>query len=515
MRKFLYLIGIISSISFHYIRAQPIALWNKTYGGSSFDIGRSIINSTNGGYILAGYTASQDGNIFGARGGNDFWVVKLSNLGDIQWKKNLGGTENDWAVKIIQTVDGGYFVVGYSGSNNIDVSGNHGGLYDGWVVKLNTSGMIEWQKCLGGSQIDLLLNVIQTSDNGYLVAGYSNSNDGDIAGNHGDFDALLIKLSSDGSIEWQKSLGGSAEDDCKSVLETQDGGYLMVGETRSVDGDVNKLHEDADYWVVKLSNQGEIEWNTTLGGDNADIGVDVVISRDSGYLIMGYSGSIDVPNHHGAFDYYLVKLTNTGSVVWEKAFGGSGPDWARGVILDKNDGYIITGETESKDGDIDNSTVGHDIWLIKIDEQGELVWKKIIGGSKADGSLSITPSVNNEIVITGYSNSTDGDFMGCKNKGKDDLFIIKLTLESSAATSPSNLPLTISPNPSTTSIYLQGLENENNISITLSNLLGQTILQKQISPDEQINVSNLPKGLYLVSAIGENNKTYLGKFEKL
>lgn len=126
-------------------------------------------------------------------------------MGGVQWKKNLGGSENDWGTKGDQTTDEGYLIVGYAGSTDFDVSGNHGGLYDGWVVKLSSTGTIEWQKCIGGSEIDLLWSAKQTLDGAYILSGYSNSDDGDISGNQGDFDAILIKLSQDGEIEWQNS----------------------------------------------------------------------------------------------------------------------------------------------------------------------------------------------------------------------------------------------------------------------------------------------------------------------
>ena len=159
---------------------QPQIQWRNTFGGSSYDVGSCVLETQDGGYIVAGHSSSQDGDIFGSRGGVDFWILKFNELGGIQWKKNLGGSENDWGTKVIQTTDEGFLIVGYAGSTDFDVSGNHGGLYDGWVVKLSSTGTIEWQKCIGGSEIDLLWSAKQTLDGAYILSGYSNSDDGDI-----------------------------------------------------------------------------------------------------------------------------------------------------------------------------------------------------------------------------------------------------------------------------------------------------------------------------------------------
>ena len=496
---------------------QPQILWRNTFGGSSYDVGSCVLETQDGGYIVAGHSSSQDGDIFGSRGGVDFWILKFNKLGGVQWKKNLGGSENDWGTKVIQTTDEGYLIVGYAGSTDFDVSGNHGGLYDGWVVKLSSTGTIEWQKCIGGSEIDLLWSAKQTLDGAYILSGYSNSDDGDISGNQGDFDAILIKLSQDGEIEWQKSLGGSSEDNANSVIETPDGGFVIIGETWSDDEDVLKLHEGSDLWVVKVTEAGEIEWNTTLGGSGADFGIDAVLTQDNGYVVLGFIGgdSGDISVHHGAFDYWVVKLSQLGELIWEKSLGGSGPDWARSLVLTKDNSYLIAGESASNDGDVVNLNGGLEIWLSKVNDQGSLIWQKSFGGSKADACYSIGLTNDGGYILTGATSSNNGDFSGCENGGEDDLFIMKFAPESSAVSLHYNSPLSIAPNPASTSISLQGLETENEVNVIISNFLGQTILQKQMSPDEQINVGNLPKGIYLVSAIGENNKTYLGKFEKL
>ncbi len=191
--------------------------------------------------------------------------MKLTESGAIQWKKAYGGSNNDWPYSIQQTNDGGYIMTGFTMSNNGDVFGNHGDR-DCWVVKLNGTGAIQWQKSLGGSGPDEGWSVKQTSDGGYIVAGGSASNNGDVIGNHGYYDVWVVKLSGTGAIQWQKSLGGSNTDNAKCIIQTLDGGYIVVGgETESNDGDVSVNYGNPDFWIVKLDGNGSIEWEKSLG----------------------------------------------------------------------------------------------------------------------------------------------------------------------------------------------------------------------------------------------------------
>ena len=232
----------------------PAIEWQKCLGGTSEDIAYSIQQTSDGGFIVAGETLSNDGDVSGNHGGRDAWVVKLNSSGDIIWKKCLGGTDHDFAYSIQQTSDGGFIVAGLTGSNDGDVSGNHGGS-DAWVVKLNSSGNILWQKCLGGTDGDYANSIQQTSDGGFIVAGETESNDGDVSGNHGGFDSWVVKLNSSGNIEWQKCLGGTGWDWENSIQQTSDGGFIVAGYTNSNDGDVSGNHGSKDYWVVKLTNE--------------------------------------------------------------------------------------------------------------------------------------------------------------------------------------------------------------------------------------------------------------------
>ncbi|MBN1322678.1 MAG: hypothetical protein JW986_01575, partial [Methanotrichaceae archaeon] len=233
--------------------------WQRCLGGSSDDYVNSIQPTPDGGYIMAGGTYSNDGDVSGNHGGNDIWMVKLDQSGNLLWQKCLGGSDYDYVNSIQATTDGGYIMAGQTYSNDGDVSGNHGG-YDIWVVKLDQNGDIQWQKCLGGSDYDYVSSIQATPDSGYIMAGGTYSNDGDVSGYHYGSDVWAVKLDQNGNIQWQRCLGGNGSEYANSILATPDGGYIMAGQTYSNDGDVLGNHGNSDAWAVKLDQNGNIQW---------------------------------------------------------------------------------------------------------------------------------------------------------------------------------------------------------------------------------------------------------------
>jgi uncharacterized repeat protein (TIGR01451 family) len=235
--------------------------WEKligTYGG--WEEFNSVRQTSDGGYILAGKISTPDTTLHSHLGSFDAWIVKLSPLGMVEWQKCLGGATFDVAYSVIQTTDGGYVVAAETRNiDNGDVTGGHGGFGDFWVVKLSKLGIIQWQKTFGGSQGDRAYSIIQTPDGGYIAAGLGESNDGDITHSHGSWaDGLVLKLSEQGVVQWYKCLGGSFHETLSSIIATPDGGYLASGSTSSSDFDVNGYHynnnrNEMDAWVVKLT----------------------------------------------------------------------------------------------------------------------------------------------------------------------------------------------------------------------------------------------------------------------
>lgn len=199
-----------------------------------------------------------------------------------------------------------------------------------WIIKLNDTGAIQWQKSVGGTNSDQAYAIKQTTDGGYIVAGTSRSNDGDVSGNHGDFDYLLVKLSPSGDIQWQKSYGGSRTEYCRSVQQTFDGGYVLAGLSRSYDSGLNN-YGGYDYWIVKVNDIGTVQWQKSFGGGSYDVAWHAEQTFDSGYIIAGYTNSNedDVSGYHGNSDVWVIKLSSTGSLDWQKCFGGTNFDVAQ------------------------------------------------------------------------------------------------------------------------------------------------------------------------------------------
>jgi len=346
--------------------------WQRCLGGSDWDEAHSIQQTSDGGYVVAGMSSSNDGDVTGNHSSGiidvwDYWIVKLDSAGLIEWQRCLGGSSSDVAQSIQQISDGGYIVAGSSNSNDGDVTGNHGD-WDYWVVKLDSAGSIKWQRSYGGSSTDVAHSIQQTIDDGYIVAGWSGSDDGDVIGNHGVTDCWIVKLDSVGAIEWQHCLGGSSIDDAYSIQQTSDGGYIVAGSSYSNNGDVTGNHGVIDCWIVKLDSSGLIEWQRCLGGSGEDEAYSIQQTSDGGFIIAGlsYSNDGDVTGNHGGGDYWLVKLDSVGIMEWQSSLGGSNGDYANSVQQTNDSGYIVAGSSKSNDGDVTGNHGNDDYWVIKL-----------------------------------------------------------------------------------------------------------------------------------------------------
>ena len=429
----------------------PAIDWQACLGGTQADSANDVQQTADGGYIVAGYTYSKDGDVTGYHGGTnqhgypyaDARVARLNATGGLVWQRCLGGTGGDSASAVQQTTDGGYIVAGGTSSVNGDVTGNHGST-DAWVVKLNATGAVIWQKCLGGGGIDTAKAVQQTADGGYIVAGSTASTDGDVTGSHGGygdsaFDAWVVKLNATGGLVWQKCLGGTDRDGATAVQQTADGGYIVAGSTSSNDGDVSGVHGGTsdsrapDIWVVKLDAAGSPAWQKCLGGTGTDEDAVVRQTADGGYIVAGkpWSTDGDVSGHHGGyFDFWVVKLDAAGSIVWQTCLGGSGEDIARAIQQTADGGYIVAGTTQSTNGDVSGVHGGYgytpvDAWVVKLDATGSIVWQKCLGGSSHDRAFAARQTADGGYVIAGETFSADGDVAGIHGESTD-AWVVKL-----------------------------------------------------------------------------------------
>lgn len=422
--------GIVSNQSALLI---SILQWQKCLGGSESDGSYSIKSTGDGGYILTGVVSSNNGDVTGNHGVVDAWVVKMTSNGSIQWQKCLGGSAYDFANSIQQTSDGGFIISGYTESNDGDVTGNHG-LGDAWVVKLSSNGNIEWQKCIGGSNEDRANYVQQTTDGGYIMAGYTNSNDGNVYGNHGSNDVWLVKLTSNGILQWQKCIGGSNVDRANYVQQTNDSGYIIAGYSYSTDGDIIGNHGQDDVLVLKLSSSGNIQWQKCLGGSAYDAANAIQQTSDGGYIMAGFtiSNNGDVSGSHGDYEAWIVRLNTSGNMQWQKCLGGTKGDYGNAIQPTTDGGYILGGYTSSNDGNVTGNHGGEDAWAVKLSSSGDIQWQKCFGGStnnswetNQDRFYSVQQNSDGGYILAGLTNSNNnGDVLG--NHGKGDIWVIKI-----------------------------------------------------------------------------------------
>ena len=442
----------------------PSIQWQKSYGGSNYDEMNGAdpyLLTSDGGFLINGVSSSTDGDVTGNHGSYDFWLLKSDANGNISWQKSLGGSNYDNGVAAEPTSDGGYILVGYSGSNDGDVSGNHGS-YDGWIAKLDANRNIVWQKSLGGSNFDYLWSIQQTSDGGYIAAGETSSNDGDVSGNHGSSDAWVVRLDANGNIIWKRCYGGSNSDGANSIQQTSDGGYIVGGSSASHNGDVTSNSGSGDYWILKLDPFGNIIWQKSFGGSGGDDCQSIRQTSDGGYIAAGYSTSNDgiVTGNHGGGDDWIIKLDANGSLSWQKALGGSGGEYTYSAVQTSDGGYIVGGYTTSNNGDVTNNHGGTDYWVVKLDASGNISWQKTLGGSGDDYGQNAVPTSDGGYIISGSSDSNDGDVTG--NHGNPDYWMVKLS-PCTSATAPT-ITSSINPvcsNTSTTLSISSGNLNSN------------------------------------------------------
>lgn len=509
------LILIIFLLNVNCFSQAPLIEWQKSFGGTLDETATSIKQTNDGGYIVAGKTNSTDGdvtdNIYLSL---DFWILKLNSTGDIQWKKTLGGSQEDFASSINQTNDGGYIVAGSTKfSFNGGIPGNHGD-YDFWVIKLNSIGNIEWQKTLGGSGTDNALEIQQTLDGGFIVVGDSRSNNGNLTSNNGSCDGWIVKLDATGNIEWQKNYGSSSCEFISSIKQTIDGGYVFAGTTYSNDGDVSGNHGGSDYWIVKINSLGTIEWQKTYGGSGNETVSDIQLTNDNSYIISGYSYSNDgqVTGNNGLADFWIVKTNPAGVIEWQKSLGGSYMDTASKIINTIDNGYVVAGLTTSNDGDVTGLyNFGYsDYWIVKLNSLGNLQWQKALGGSSYDEAYSIEQTSDNGFIISGFSFSSDGNLTS--NNGGKDFWIVKLEPDPLSINDFQQDSIKIYPNP-TNSILNIGLSNNDQIDkILVIDISGKIIIEETKNLNS-INTSKLENGLYFLIVIS-NNKRYKSKFIK-
>ncbi|WP_396154640.1 T9SS type A sorting domain-containing protein [Flavobacterium macrobrachii] len=342
-------------------------------------------------------------------------VQNKSYSQDILWEKSYGGKHAEYLFDVLPTPDYGFILAGSSLSKKTGnkTEDNRGDL-DYWVWKMDEKGDLDWQKSLGGSGQDLLKAVVLTNEGGFLLAGFSNSNEGldKKENSRGQSDFWIIKLNAKGGEEWQKTIGGSGQDDLTAVVRTRDGGFVVGGSSASnVSGEKTTPHYGGlDYWVLKLDKDGKIVWQHSFGGKYNDELRSIALTEDGGFLLGGSSNSPESGNktqkHLGESDYWIIKLDKDGNEQWQKIIGSTGDDQLYAIHTTKDGHYLLAGNSNSEPGNDKRSSNdnGTDFWVVKLDKDNkDILWQETYNIAKVDILTSVVENDDSTILLGGYA----------------------------------------------------------------------------------------------------------------
>ena len=355
------------------------------FGGSQYDSGRAMVEMADGGVAIVGHSQSIDGNVGQNQGGSDVWVLRLDAEGNVLWYHTFGGSGYELANAVCQTEDGGVLVVGETNSTNGDILDPLGGL-DAWVLCLSASGELLWRHNFGGSLDDVGRSVVATDDGGFVVGGISLSTTGHVPGNQGGSDAWLFKLDADGEVLWHRTYGGSGDDGVRSMCSSENGGFVCAGYTSSNNGNVSGFHGGfTDVWVFEVDAEGELLNQRCLGGSAGDDGKSILSVPSGGYAVAASTNSTngDVGQVNGSYDYWLVRLNNDFELVWETTFGGAGNESVSGLAVLTDGSYALYGSTSpssNNTGDVSGYHGGpFDAWLVITEPEAVSVAEHVGG----------------------------------------------------------------------------------------------------------------------------------------
>lgn len=494
-------ICLLFLLSCNQLMSQPPILeMEKRFGGNNWDIPYAMKITMDTNYLIYGASQSTDGDVHGNHGDRDLWVLKLTPDFDTLWTRCYGGSDREWAENVIETNDGGYLLCSETFSFDGDVHGNHGES-DAWLLKLNSDGDTLWTKSLGGAGYDAAKSILPANDSGYLLCCITDSDSGDVHGNHGSNDIWLVRMNLTGDTLWTRCYGGSESDLVQAMVQTEEGDFIMAGSSSSADGDVHGNHGGSDFFIMKVDASGDTIWTRCYGGSNNEGIYDIKKVPDNGFLLTGYTLSEDgdINNHRGDYDAWIVKLDDSGGMEWEKCLGGLDSDYTTKLLCMDDGSYIAAGYAASNDGDVHGNHGERDAWLISLDTEGDTLWTHCYGGSNTDEIQDIVRTENG-FVFAGFSNSEDGDISSDGYAGHD-YWIVKLI----SPEEPTSLPrihqtTSIFPNPTNGKIFI---ENQGIIETFIYDSSGRLITR---TSEKEFDMSRYHTGVYIVNLIGDTGE---------
>ena len=432
MRKIFYFIFLIYSCSpdFSEINFSDLTFIENSVkiigiiGGSEEDIVKKVVATNDGGFVLVGNTKSIDGYFeIKDRIGNDVFLIKFDLEGQIEWINTYGGSDDDVGNDVIETEDGQFYLIGYSKSSNGDASINKG-QHDNWLIKIDSKGKLIWEKSYGFAGHDHAYNIIKTNDGGLFFNGFidvtASQGEGGLL-RHGVGEFWCHKVDMNGEIIWRRYFGGSNNDRSYDAIETSDGGFILVGTSESQDVEKTISFGSYDIWVIKISSSGNLIWEKSYGGSAIDEGVKIIKSQDDNYMIIGNTNSkiIEGVNTIGNNDFLMIKINSSGAVLNMFRHGSTEFDYAKDIIQTKDGSYFITGYSRNPKNIEGTSLKNNAVFLIQIQRSGIIQNAWELNGGNEDLGYSISQLNNGSIVLAGTTESIDSDFIDKKTTSKD------------------------------------------------------------------------------------------------
>ncbi|WP_207436035.1 T9SS type A sorting domain-containing protein [Sabulibacter ruber] len=430
-------------------------LWDRSLGGEGWEQLNTVVMSPQGDILLGGNSNSDKGfdksagNVSAYSGGYrmDFWVVKLAADGTKLWDGTYGGNYEDQLSSILFTPDGGMLLAGSSSSGaSTDKTDVSRGDLDFWVLKLDREYNKEWDKAFGGTQADVLGAALPTPDGGFLLGGYSKSDEGGDKSGYprGGNDIWVLKVKPTDKVLpslvpvtkiWDRRFGGSGGDRLEYMVNAHGGGYLLGGTSNSqIGGDRTEYHGSwgyEDFWLVKIGEDGSKDWDRSYGSLGTDMLRSIVKTPDGGYLLAGHSdGSVSgvkTSPRKGLWHYWVLKIDKAGKVQWDRTYGGNGSDYLAAVVPTPDGGFLLGGSSTSSVGlDKSEATRGYmDYWVVKVDARGEKQWDRTFGGDDSEFLTSLVASPQGGFLLGGYSNSKASGHKTA-NSSDEDFWVVQV-----------------------------------------------------------------------------------------
>jgi len=519
----LFLPFTLCILNFTFAQTPLVKQWEYRFGGNGQDLIQSFQLTHDGGYILGGYIGTDSsGDITEPSCGNtDYWIIKTNALGIKQWDKRFGGSNVDAFYDVQQTTDNGCILGGWSNSDSSsDKSGSLKGSIDYWILKIDLLGNKEWDKDYGGFDQDVLLELKQTIDGGYILGGQSYSDSSGDKSQHNwgvpgsNQDWWVIKNDSIGNKQWDKRYGGLQTDNLTTVNQTTDGGYLFGGSTDSdIRGEKTQVSQGLyDYWIVKTDALGNKQRDKRYGGTQSDELHSILLTPDGGYLLGAESNSSmsgdKTQNTWGSSDMWLINIDSLGTVQWDKDYGGSSGEELHRIIRHANGNYLISRDSYSNtSGDKTENNLGvEQSWLLKLDSSGNKIWNKTIQTSGHDETSMIVIANDGCYTIANWTDGGIGANITKPTRGDVDYWMLKFcdSTQTTSIASAGNLQnqITAFQNPATDLLNIK-VPAENIFQLNkliIKNMLDQTIYVDE-NNFQQTNISQLAKGIYTVELI--------------